>query len=265
MQGIVFDIKRFAVHDGPGIRTTVFLKGCPLKCFWCHNPESIDIHPEQSIKKIKLDDFVFDKQEEVGTSMSVDQIIDIVKKDRIFMEESEGGVTFSGGEPTLQPAYLLQLLQACKNEGFHTAVDTCGYTSKQTFSDIAPYTDLVLFDLKHYDSNMHKTATGQNNILILENLKYLLEIGKKVRIRIPIIPGFNYSDIDLLGTLSLLKTLQGEIEQIDLLPYHTLATNKYKRFGINNTMNEMKGLKKTDLYKAKEMYEKEGFRVKIGG
>lgn len=265
MQGIVFDIKRFAVHDGPGIRTTVFLKGCPLKCFWCHNPESIDMQPVQFIKKIKLDDFVFDRKEDVGVSVSVDQIMEALRKESIFMEESDGGVTFSGGEPTMQPEFLLKMLEACKNEGFHTAVDTCGYASRQTFANILPHTDLFLFDLKHYDTERHEAATGKSNFPIIDNLDFLLRSRKKVRIRIPIIPGFNQSNKDTGALIDLLKSLNGEIDRVDLLPFHTIAQNKYKRFGINNTMEGTKGLAKEDLQDAKKLFEEVGFKVKIGG
>ncbi|HEY4787511.1 MAG TPA: glycyl-radical enzyme activating protein [Bacteroidales bacterium] len=265
MQGIVFDIKRFAVHDGPGIRTTVFLKGCPLRCFWCHNPEGIDAEPIQSVKKIKLDEFEFNKKEDVGIAFSVDQIMDMILKDRVFMEESGGGVTFSGGEPTLQPEFLLELLKECKREGLHTAVDTCGHTSRQTLSNILSLTDLFLYDLKHYDSLRHEASTGQSNDLILDNLEFLLRSGKKVRIRIPVIPGFNDTTHDLKTIALLLTSFHGTVEQVDLLPYHTTAQHKYKRFGVNNRMVGVKALKKEELAGAKKVFEGKGFKVKIGG
>jgi pyruvate formate lyase activating enzyme len=265
MQGIVFDIKRFAVHDGPGIRTTVFMKGCPLNCFWCHNPESIDSQPFHSVKKIKLDGVVYDQPEEVGLPLSVNYIMDKILKDRIFMEESGGGVTFSGGEPTMQPDFLLQMLRTCKEESLHTAVDTCGYASMHTFTTIIPYTDLFLFDLKHFNNDEHLAATGKSNGVILKNLEFLLQTGKKVQVRIPIIPGFNFNEADLTTMVALLKSMSGKIEQVDLLPYHTIAQNKYKRFGINNRMAGIKGLNKEDLTTAKKIFEGEGFKVKIGG
>lgn len=265
MQGIVFDIKRFAVHDGPGIRTTVFLKGCPLKCLWCHNPESIDMKPNHSVKKVKIDGQLFDHHEEVGISTSVNEVMDVIKRDRIFMEESNGGVTISGGEPTMQPEFLLSLLRSCREEGFHTAVDTCGYASQNTFLQILPFTDLFLFDLKHSNSEKHQEATGRPNALILENLALLLQHHKKVRVRIPVIPGFNFNNTDMMMILNILKALPGAISQVDLLPYHTIARNKYKRFGIHNSLAETQGLKKEDLRKTAELFEKEGFMVKIGG
>jgi pyruvate formate lyase activating enzyme len=265
MQGIVFDIKRFAVHDGPGIRTTVFFKGCPLNCFWCHNPESINNQPFRTVRKVKMDGQVFDQPEEVGIPVTNESIMASLRKDRIFMEESDGGVTFSGGEPTIQPSFLKDLLISCKEEGFHTAVDTCGYTSQQTLEEILPYTDLFLFDLKHVDEIKHQAATGKSNGSILESLQLLMKHRKKTQIRIPVIPGFNFSNEDMQAICNFLIPLKKRIERIDLLPYHTIAQNKYKRFGITYKMEGVKGLNKNDLIQFKEMFEKEGFKVKIGG
>jgi pyruvate formate lyase activating enzyme len=265
MQGIVFDIKRFAVHDGPGIRTTVFLKGCPLKCLWCHNPESIDLKPVHSIKKVRIDGKLFDQNEKVGISTSIDELMDILIKDRLFMEESDGGVTISGGEPTMQPEFLSKLLKSCKEEGLHTALDTCGYASRNTFLEILPYVDLFLFDLKHPNSEKHREVTGQPNDLILENLALLLEYRKNIRIRIPMIPGINFNETDITLMISLLNSFKGKLNQVDLLPYHITAKHKYKRFGIHNLMDGIPGLKKEDLLKTAALFEKEGFQVKIGG
>lgn len=265
MQGIVFDIKRFAVHDGPGIRTTVFLKGCPLRCKWCHNPESIEPLPVQSIRKIKLDDISFDRIEDVGVTLTVSQIIDVLKKDFVFMEESNGGVTFSGGEPTMQPEFLYQLLKACKKINLHTAVDTCGYAAEKTFSFILPYTDLFLFDLKHYSAADHEAYTGKSNEIILKNLEFLLREDKRVRIRIPVIPGFNDSMKDLTAMVTLLRSYNRPLERVDLLPYHTIAKHKYKRFGISNPLGDTKALKKEDLEQARRLFEMSGLKVKIRG
>jgi pyruvate formate lyase activating enzyme len=265
MQGIVFDIKRFAVHDGPGIRTTVFLKGCPLKCFWCHNPESIKMQPLQYVKKIRLDNKVFEKNEAVGISLTVEQIMETLRKDRIFMEESEGGVTFSGGEPTMQPEFLKSLLEECKKEGLHTAVDTCGYTSQKVLEDILPLTDLFLYDFKHYDSDQHLVATGKSNEIIFDNLYFLVDSGKKIQLRIPVIPDFNNSEFDIEALAAVLKPLHDKIIRVDLLPFHTIAKNKYKRFGLCNPMDGVSALQKEDLVVAKKCFEEVGFRVKIGG
>ncbi|HPL06444.1 MAG TPA: radical SAM protein, partial [Bacteroidales bacterium] len=167
MQGLVFDIKRFAVHDGPGIRTTLFLKGCPLNCAWCHNPEGTSPEPQTVAKSISVDGQVFQEEEKVGLNMSVEQVMQELLKEKVFMDCSEGGVTFSGGEPLMQPAFLKSLLVACKKEGMHTAVDTSGYAKLSVIQDIAPYTDLFLYDLKLMDDKAHRHFTTVSNKLIL--------------------------------------------------------------------------------------------------
>ena len=265
MQGIVFDIKRFAVHDGPGIRTSVFLKGCNMNCLWCHNPESIREEAVCSVKKVKIDGRLYDHEETVGTVMSVDQVMKVLVRDAVFMEESGGGVTFSGGEPTLQHEFLQSLLKACCDNSIPTAVDTNGLVKSDLLQKLIPLTDLFLIDFKHFDSARHKEGTGVPNEIILENLRYLLRQKTKVRVRIPIIPGFNSEENDLKEMAKMLKRMPGPVEQVDLLPFHTLAQNKYKRFDIDNRMGNIQGLKKADLLYAKELFEIEGFRVKIGG
>jgi pyruvate formate lyase activating enzyme len=265
MQGIVFDIKRFAVHDGPGIRTTVFLKGCNMNCLWCHNPESIRGEPFCSVKKVRIDGRFYDHEETVGFMMSVDEVMEIVIRDIVFMEESGGGVTFSGGEPTLQAEFLQNILAACRNFGLSTAVDTNGIVKYEILEEIIPLTDIFLFDFKHFDSARHKEGTGVPNETVLENLRYLLRKKCKVRVRIPVIPGFNLSEGDLSEMAGILKSMPSQVEQVDLLPFHTLAENKYRRFGLNNRMGNIPGLKKTDLLHAKEIFEMKGFRTKIGG
>ncbi len=265
MKGIVFDIKRFAVHDGPGIRTTVFLKGCPLSCYWCHNPESIDKKPVQTERKVKVESEFFTYTEQVGNIMYVDEVIDIVKRDKIFYEESGGGVTFSGGEPLIQPAFLKQLLKACWHEGIHTALDTCGYTQQEILEEIMHFTDLFLFDLKHIDSHKHKQSTGVPNEIIIKNLKYLLQMKKRIHIRIPVIPWFNFNENDMIEMMKLLQSLPGNIEKIDLLPYHTLGNNKYKRFGMTNYMEGVTALSKEDVSLIFHIFKNAGFNVSIGG
>jgi pyruvate formate lyase activating enzyme len=266
MQGIVFDIKRFAVHDGPGIRTTVFFKGCPLNCLWCHNPEGIDPEPICAAKKVKLDGQEFDHVETAGQIMDSKDIIKQLVRDRLFMEDSGGGVTFSGGEPTFQSEFLLSLLQECKKESIHTAVDTSGFASQNIYNDILPFTDIFLFDVKHANPQKYLEGTGVSLKPVIENLTFILSKGKRVRIRIPVIPGFNFNENDMIDILLLIKSLPGNVEQIDLLPYHTIARNKYKRFGLENRMPEnVKGLKKEDLQPFVTLFEQGGFRVKIGG
>ncbi|MBN1414378.1 MAG: glycyl-radical enzyme activating protein [Bacteroidales bacterium] len=265
MEGIIFDIRRFAVHDGPGIRTTVFFKGCPLSCQWCHNPESIDARPVRFIKKIKVDDEWFDREEMAGKPYTVNDVLSAVIRDKVFYEESGGGVTFSGGEPMLQPEFLEAVLKACHDEGLHTAVDTCGHVHQNYFDRIFPFTDLFLFDLKHLDPVKHKQSTGYSNDIIIENLKYVLKAAKPLHIRIPVIPSFNFRENDLIEIMQFLKSLHGKIEQVDLLPYHTLGNNKYKRFAIPNPLEGIPALKKDDVLPYVEAFKSSGFNVTIGG
>ena len=266
MQGIIFDIKRFAVNDGPGIRTTVFLKGCPLECYWCHNPEGIRKSPVNIVKTVKLDGKTYKQPEIAGEVVTISEVMKVIRHDRIFMDESDGGVTFSGGEPTFQADFLLALLKTCRNEGIHTAVDTNGYASERIFRNIMPYTNIFLYDLKHHDPEKHFNSTGVSNDLILNNLRLLIKNGKSINIRIPVVPGFNFNNKDLNGMLTLLNLYKGSIEQINLLPYHTLAKNKYKKFGMKSNMNgNITGMKTEDLKKTKKLFEEEGFTVKVGG
>jgi pyruvate formate lyase activating enzyme len=265
VEGIIFDIRRFAVHDGPGIRTTVFFKGCPLSCPWCHNPESIDAKPFAFQKKVMVEEEWFEHEEWVGRSYAVDEVMDTLLRDKIFYEESGGGVTFSGGEPLLQPEFLSELLAVCQREGLHTAVDTCGQVHRKFLDLILPFTSLFLFDFKHIDAVKHKMSTGYSNDLIIENLQYLLKSSKPVHLRIPVIPAFNQNENDITEMMLFLKSLPVKVEQVDLLPYHTLGNNKYKRFAMPNPMDGIPGLKKNDLMPYKEVFENEGFKVTIGG
>lgn len=263
--GILFDIKRFAVHDGPGIRTTVFLKGCPLSCKWCHNPESIspDICTVQKTYRIGAKEF--NEPEQVGRQISVSDLMTEIRKEKIFMEESQGGVTFSGGEPMLQHSFLTKILSACKSEGIHTAVDTSGYTSRAVFEKVSPYTDLFLYDLKIINNDLHKTHTGVSNKIILENLEYLFIAGKSVRVRLPMIPDITCTEENIHQTIHYLSTFKDKIIGVDLLPYHNTGMHKYDRFGIKNEFSTSKSMNKSDLIATKTKFEMAGFEVKIGG
>jgi pyruvate formate lyase activating enzyme len=265
VKGVIFDIKRFAVHDGPGIRTTVFFKGCPLSCQWCHNPESIDTKPFVFRKKVKVDDEWFEHAEKVGIAYTVDEVLKIVLRDRVFFDESGGGVTFSGGEPLLQPEFLAAVLEACQQEGLHTAVDTSGQVHQKFLDLILPFTRLFLFDFKHFDPIRHKQSTGFSNELIIDNLQYLLKNGKSLRIRIPVIPYFNHNENEMVEIMLFLRSLPGKIEQVDLLPYHTLGNNKYKRFVMPNPLEGVPALKKEDIIPYRQIFENSGFNVTIGG
>ena len=263
--GIIFDIKRFAVHDGPGIRTTVFMKGCPLSCQWCHNPESISVAICTVPKTVRIGDKTFTDDETVGREMTVEEVMKELHKEQVFMEESGGGVTFSGGEPLQQADFLQEMLVACKAERMHITVDTSGFSGWKTLEKVAENTDLFLYDLKLIDDILHKTYTGVSNKLILENLEKLLEMGKKVRIRIPLIPGITFTEENINQTLYYLTGLKFPVEGVDLLPYHNTASHKYERFGMENKFKELKTIRKTDLAETKLRFEKAGFEVQIGG
>ena len=265
MKGIVFDIKRFAIHDGPGIRTTVFLKGCPLRCWWCHNPESQDIKTETDIKTIVLDGIPFEKQEEIGKLMSVSEVMEIIEKESVFYDESGGGVTVSGGEPLLQHEFLLEILMALKKKNIHATVDTCGLAKREILETIIAYTDLFLFDLKHIHPEKHKLYTGSDNSTILKNLEFLTQRNANIHIRIPVVAGINDSIGELQDMIDYLKSFNGKIKEIHLLPYHSFAKNKYQRFRKENKLKDLKDYDKDDLIPIRSMFESEGFIVKIGG
>jgi pyruvate formate lyase activating enzyme len=282
-KAFVFDIRRFSVHDGPGIRTTVFFKGCPLSCWWCHNPESRDIHAEHSTKHLMLDGMKFEREETTGKWMSVEEVMHEVIKDSVFYDESGGGVTFSGGEPILQETVLLELLRACRQQGIHTSLDTSGYTSRQSMELISGLVDLFLYDLKIINEEMHMRYTGVSNQSILENLIFLFHSGKNVILRFPVVPGItdtteNIRDIKQFITNNLtIKYLKKNINtsahqhiitsahQLSLLPYHSMAREKYRRFCKSNFLERLPDLKQADLIPLKAEFESIGLQVNIGG
>jgi len=270
-KGLIFDIRRFTVHDGPGIRTTVFFKGCPLNCIWCHNPESHSCHPEESKKTLNLDGKKFSIKEQTGHWMRVDEVMSELTRDRVFYSESSGGITVSGGEPLMQPEFLLHLLKECKTNNLHTTIDTSGFADPEIIQQIHPYTDLFLYDLKLIDEEDHIRHTGVSNKCILENLNYLISEGKEVMIRIPVIPGITGTDKNIQAIKEFLSTLVKERQSritsinISLLPYHSIAKNKYIRFHIENKMKHLPDLTKESVIPIKNEFEAEGFVVKIGG
>ena len=263
--GIIFDIKRFAVHDGPGIRTTVFLKGCPLVCAWCHNPESRSGEISTVRKTVCVGDRCFLEKEIVGREISVSELMTELEKERIFMEESGGGVTFSGGEPTFQHKFLNEALIACKKAGMHTAVDTSGYVRWEILEEISKNTDLFLFDLKIMDEELHRQYTGVPNKLIHENLIKLLDMGKSVYIRMPMVQDASFSETNIQQSLDFLSGLSRKPELINLLPFHNTASHKYERFEMENAFSDMKSMDKKELEGIKKQFENAGFQVKIGG
>jgi len=264
--GIIFDIKRFSIHDGPGIRTTVFLKGCPLSCSWCHNPEGQVSGQELMLRYDRCiacgacvaicaedavawdsDTLVTNRErcqgcgacvelcyagarELVGRPVTVSDVIADVMRDVPFYDESGGGVTFSGGEPLSQPAFLRDLLCACRQGGLHTALDTCGFATSDVLDSISPYVDLFLYDIKLIDEQRHREATGVSNEAILRNLRRLSRQGHRIILRMPIIPGVN-DDEDNLRRIGVFAADLSSVERLDLLPYHRIGRDKYHQLG----------------------------------
>ena len=270
MTAVISDIKHFAVHDGDGIRTTVFFKGCPLKCLWCHNPEGIGYKPQIAYHQNKCigcmecasvcpagahgsgELHAFDREKCIGCgsceavclgdalkfygkTVTVEDLLPELLEDRAFYGNSGGGVTLSGGECLMQADFCAQLLQALKEQGIHTAVDTCGFVPKRALDQVMPYTDIFLYDLKALDEDCHIRCTGQSNRTILEHLQYLDACGKKCEIRIPFVPGLNDDQMEKLA--AFVKTLRN-VTKVKVLAYHNYAGSKYGALGMENTLPE---------------------------
>jgi pyruvate formate lyase activating enzyme len=258
-KGVIFDIKRYAIHDGPGIRTTVFFKGCPLECWWCHNPEGRHREPEMlRAKGVKSRKYARDPGEEgtVGYEVTAGYLIEEIAKDIVFYDQSGGGVTISGGEPLLQIEFLTCLLAACKNRGIRTAVDTSGY--------VLGLTDLVLYDIKLINDGLHKRYTGVSNSLILENLKRLVASGASVLPRIPLIPGLTDTEENIEGAIALLSELDA-IHEVSILPYNKIAEDKFRRFEISSRLGELSVQTERQLRGIGQRFESSGYRVRYGG
>jgi pyruvate formate lyase activating enzyme len=266
-QGIIFNIQRFAIHDGPGIRTTVFFKGCPLRCWWCHNPESHKILPEKfdgcNLRRGFDQSFSMDK-DEIGKEISVDELLSEISKDRIFYEESSGGVTFSGGEPFMQHEFLIRLLNECKIAGIHSAIDTSGYTASEIITEVAPYADLFLYDLKLMNDDEHQKYTGVSNQVILKNLIELDQLGKKIIIRIPIVPEITDTNENLFAIRGFISYLNNIIE-VNLLPYHRAGEGKYIKYGRENKMGDTVSPERKNLENIRIFFSESKYKVKIGG
>lgn len=264
-KGLIFDIKRFSVNDGPGIRTTLFFKGCPLTCSWCHNPEGrfCDIEEFEIVRK--LDEKEFRHKEVIGKYFSVCDVMLEIEKDAVFYETSGGGVTFSGGEPLMQPEFLLLLAENCALRNIHTSLDTSGYCDSTTFKDIIPKIDLFLFDIKTMDIDQHLKSTGVSNELILANLNILAKSGKDFIIRMPLIPGINNSIDAILKIKDYLKYLPNSRKEIHLLPYHSLAHNKLRRYDMKEKIQQFPAIGDDELNIATHEFGQIGYHVKIGG
>ena len=296
--GLVFLIQRFSVQDGPGLRTTVFMKGCPLRCQWCQNPESLKPSPELISRDTKclllgkcvaacpIGAITLDHQKhrnidrarcnlcfqcvdacptkalsKVGEYMTVAEVMSEIERDELFYQKSGGGVTISGGEPLLQWQFVYRLLEACKQRHLHTALDTCGYAPWPILKKVLEHVDLVLYDIKHMDPKLHKEATGKGNRLVLSNLRRIPR-QKKVWLRIPLIPGFNDSEENLTRVSELGREIG--VEKVSILPYHKLAEEKYKQLGKRYTMADIEPPSKERLQEIQKFIEGFGLQVTIG-
>jgi pyruvate formate lyase activating enzyme len=300
MKGIIFDTQNYAIYDGPGIRTLIFLKGCPLRCVWCQNPESHKLQPqisyfeekcvrcEQCVEacpndalqlldnKIQRDESLCvvcgscvdacpnEVMEVIGEQKSVKELVEIALRDKPFYDNSGGGITISGGEPTMQYEFLIELLKAMKEQDIHTAIETCGYFKEDLLLSLVEYTDLFLFDFKQMNSSIHKEYTGVPNEMILSNFQLLHSMIGSDRIipRIPLIPGINIAEENLDAIASFLKQInyQGSVH---LMPYNKLTKTKYEKLGMGHLYEDMGELLDKDLEDIVKLFEGHGFRVVI--
>jgi len=300
-ESLIFDIKRYAINDGPGIRVVIFFKGCNLNCAWCHNPESIsgkaekmyspsrcigcgtcvEACPENALS-LSGEGIVTNSSlcivcgicaevcptkamEMSGKLMTVAEIMDIIEKERVFMDQSGGGVTFSGGEPLIHSRLLTELLDECGKRGIHRAVDTAGNVKTELILEIAKRTDLFLYDLKLMDNDQHREWTNAGNELILHNLQILAETGVPIIIRIPLIGGVNDSSGNLEQTATLIAGLAGTAKEVQLLPYHTIAQNKYFKLGKPDAFEKLQEPGKESLARAISIFAEKGIKASIGG
>lgn len=298
--GRIFNLQRCSVHDGPGIRTTVFLKGCPLSCSWCHNPEGIDEAPVLMISAdrclscgacsevcpVEKDGAVpagqlwdrsactrcgscvevcpADARELAGQNFSVCELVDELERDRVFFESSGGGVTFSGGEPLAQAGFLGDCLRECRRRGLHTTVDTCGLAPRETLLEVARRADLLLYDLKHMDPVRHRSETGVDNRLILDNLRVLSESDVDVWIRVPLIPGFNDDAANIEATGAFLEGLPRS-HRVFVLPYHGIANGKRSRLEEATAESGLQSPGVEAVGTVAEALAKHNLEVTIGG
>lgn len=267
IRGTIFDLKKFAIHDGPGIRTTVFFKGCPLDCAWCHNPEGVKPHRETFTVLARgggTDRDGCEKEEVVGREVTVDEVMEEIEKDVIFYEQSGGGVTFSGGEPLQQEDFLAAFLGECAQKNIRTAVDTSGFAPWEALERIARQTDMILYDLKIINEQEHVRYTGVVNKLVLDNLARLSRTGVRVVVRVPLIPGITDTELNLRAVAKFLEPLEN-IQEVDLLPYNKFSEDKLRRFRMNSRIGRLPSQTEAELSAKAGLFQAHGFEVKIGG
>lgn len=298
--GIVFNIQKFSIHDGPGIRTVVFLKGCPLNCKWCSNPESqclnpiILFNPNKCINcntciQVCKKGAILDKNdtrivdvtkcdlcgdclevcysgglERIGDKMNVEEVMNIVRQDMHFYLESGGGLTLSGGEPSMQYTFASKILDKCIEEGINTALETCGFAQWEKLKELIQKVDLVLYDIKHTNSEVHKTLTGRDNKLILDNARNVAKMSKKMIVRIPVIPTYNSYEDSILSIMEFVLSLK-TVREVHLLPYHSYGSNKYKCLGWEYELKDLAAPSNEEMEKLKALGERLGLITQIGG
>jgi pyruvate formate lyase activating enzyme len=287
-EGTVFNIQRFSTQDGPGVRSTVFMKGCPLSCAWCHNPESQA--PQAELLRMEnrcmgcglcsveerdagdtsrrsardLETCPTGALQQVGQEMESSALVRDLLQDRIFYDESGGGVTFSGGEPLMQAPFLTETLKGLRAEGVQTALDTCGFAPWEDLRDAANLSDLILYDLKLMDEARHREATGQSNRMILENLRALARVHPNIWIRVPVIPGINDDETNLEASARFLSGLPG-VRKVDLLPYHGTGEAKFARLGKPYALNQLRPPSPQRLEELAAIFRARGLDTTTGG
>jgi pyruvate formate lyase activating enzyme len=287
-QGSIFNLQRFSLQDGPGLRSTVFMKGCPLACLWCHNPESQAPRPEflrqenrcmrcglcseedlagrsgRAMSDHDVEACPTGAMQKAGEAVTAPELVKRLLRDRMFFDESGGGVTFSGGEPLLQPGFLNESLALLRAEGVHTALDTCGFAPWSALREAAGLASLVLYDLKLMDEARHREATGQSNRMILENLRALARVHPNIWIRVPVIPGINDDETNLEASARFLSGLPG-VRKVDLLPYHGTGEAKFARLGKPYALNQLRPPSPQRLEELAAIFRARGLDTTTGG
>jgi pyruvate formate lyase activating enzyme len=302
MPNLIFDIQRFSIHDGPGIRTTVFFKGCPLSCLWCQNPESISRDKEiifngrrcigckkcREVCKEGAIDFAYEyrvRREKcnlcgrcvdvcyanalriAGKAVTVQEVLDEVEKDLPFYKNSGGGVTLSGGEPLLQSDFSAELLRACKDAGINTCIETCGFSTWPNFEKVLKHTDFVLYDIKVMDEERHRKFTGAKNDIILQNALRIAETAITVDFRMPLVPGHNDGEANIKETSEFLRgaaDISSTEPCVHLLPYHRLGVNKYEQLGRGYALAELQPPAKEHVLEVCEKFKRHGVKTEVG-